>query len=154
MRQSSFPAYSKSISQFFLTGDFRDTRDYRYAETGNAILLIINVFMEDSQLIPSDCPAENLLRQLSGKWKPQIFRLAVTGPVRFNALLRQLDGANKQSVSTALKELEDQYLLVKTTVRLKPLHIEYTLSEKGLALVPIFRQLELLGKGQGAEGGG
>jgi len=81
---------------------------------------------------------------LSGKWKPQIFRLAQDGPLRFNSLLRQLKGASKQSVALALKELETAQLLDKNVVRLKPLHIEYALSEKGRELIPVFRQLELL----------
>ncbi len=81
---------------------------------------------------------------LSGKWKPQIFRLAQDGPLRFNSLLRQLNGASKQSVALALKELETAQLLDKNVVRLKPLHIEYVLSEKGRELIPVFLQLELL----------
>ncbi|MCA0235176.1 MAG: helix-turn-helix transcriptional regulator [Bacteroidetes bacterium] len=91
-----------------------------------------------------ECPAEGLLKMLSGKWKPQIFRLAQDGPLRFNSLLRQLKGASKQSVALALKELETAQLLDKNVVRLKPLHIEYALSEKGRELIPVFRQLELL----------
>ena len=90
------------------------------------------------------CPAEGLLKMLSGKWKPQIFRIAVEGSVRFNTLLRQLEGSNKQSVAVALKELEEQGLLEKVVVKLKPLHIEYNLSEKGKSLIPVFRQLEAL----------
>ena len=81
---------------------------------------------------------------LSGKWKPQIFRIAVEGPIRFNALLRQLEGSNKQSIAVALKELEENGLLDKTVVKLKPLHIEYNLSPKGRSLVTVFRQLENL----------
>ena len=92
----------------------------------------------------SKCPAEQLLKQLSGKWKPQIFRLALSEPVRFNTLLRQLEGSSKQSIATALKELEEQELLDRTVVKLKPLHIEYVLSEKGKSLIPIFLQLENL----------
>lgn len=90
------------------------------------------------------CEAEGLLKMLTGKWKPQIFRLVVEGPVRFNSLLRQIEGSNKQSVAVALKELEEQQLLEKKVVKLKPLHIEYNLSEKGKTLIPIFYQLENL----------
>ncbi|WP_343694489.1 helix-turn-helix domain-containing protein [Flavobacterium sp.] len=90
----------------------------------------------------NECPAEGLLKLLSGKWKPQIFLLAVEGPIRFNGLLRDLKGSNKQSVSVALRELEDFKLLDKNVIKLKPLHIEYTLSEKGKSLIPVFRQLE------------
>lgn len=89
-----------------------------------------------------NCPAEGLLRQLSGKWKPQIFRLALNGPLRFNALLRQLPGASKQSVAVALREMEEAGLLDKTVIREKPLHIEYKLSARGRALIQIFISLE------------
>src|SRR5690349_7243039 len=93
------------------------------------------------------CPVEGLLKLLSGKWKPQIFRIAVEGPIRFNTLLRQIEGSNKQSIAVALKELEEQGLLAKVVVKLKPLHIEYNLSEKGQSLIPVFRQLENVLKG-------
>ncbi len=92
----------------------------------------------------SGCPAEGLLKMLTGKWKPQLFRLALDGPLRFNSLLRMLEGSNKQSIAVALKELEEQGLLDKVVVKLKPLHIEYSLSEKGKSMIPIFRQLEML----------
>lgn len=90
----------------------------------------------------NSCPAEYLLKILSGKWKPQIFRLALDGPIRFNTLLRQIEGSNKQSIAVALKELEEQSLLEKTIIQQKPLHIEYMLTEKGRTLIPVFQQLE------------
>ena len=88
------------------------------------------------------CPAQRLLKMLSGKWKAEIFRLATESPLRFNNLLRQIQGSNKQSLATALKELEEEGLLEKITIKLKPLHIEYNLTEKGKALIPVFQQLE------------
>lgn len=91
----------------------------------------------------NECPAQALLKLLSGKWKPEIFLLAVEGPLRFNTLLRDLKGSNKQSIAVALRELEDFELLDKKVIKLKPLHIEYTLSEKGKSLIPVFKQLEL-----------
>lgn len=98
--------------------------------------------MEKNKETVGECPAEGLLKQLSGKWKPQIFRLALEGPVRFNGLVREIEGSNKQSIATALRELEENGLLEKTVVKLKPLHIEYSLSEKGKSLVAVFQQLE------------
>lgn len=96
--------------------------------------------MEDEKT----CPAEVLVKMLSGKWKLQILRLAFLGPIRFNSLLRELVGSNKQSIALALKELEEQGFLEKATIKLKPLHIEYNLSEKSKSLVPVFRQLEII----------
>jgi DNA-binding HxlR family transcriptional regulator len=100
--------------------------------------------MEKTNVDKTQCPAESLLKQLSGKWKPQIFRFALIEPVRFNSLLRQLEGSSKQAIASALREMEEQDLIQKTVVRLKPLHIEYTLSERGKSLIPIFKQLENL----------
>lgn len=91
------------------------------------------------------CPAQTLLKQLSGKWKPEIFRLAVASPTRFSNLLRSIEGSNKQSLSVALKELEEEGLLSRRIIQQKPLHIEYHLTEKGKLLIPVFEQLEQLG---------
>jgi len=88
------------------------------------------------------CPAQGLLKSLSGKWKPEIFRLAVESPIRFSSLLRQINGSNKQTLSLALKELEEIGLLEKVVIKQKPLHIEYHLTAKGRSLVPVFLQLE------------
>lgn len=90
------------------------------------------------------CPAQGLLKLLSGKWKPEIFRLAVESPLRFSGLLREIQGSNKQSLSIALRELEEIGLLEKVVIKQKPLHIEYYLTEKGKSLIPVFKQLEFL----------
>jgi DNA-binding HxlR family transcriptional regulator len=91
------------------------------------------------------CPAQALLKLLSGKWKPEIFRLAVEAPLRFSSLLHQIKGSNKQTLAVALRELEEVNLLEKIVIKQKPLHIEYNLTEKGKSLVPILKQLESLG---------
>ncbi|WP_310587885.1 winged helix-turn-helix transcriptional regulator [Emticicia agri] len=44
----------------------------------------------------------------------------------------------------ALKELEEAGLLEKVTIKLKPLHIEYYLTEKGKTMIPVFETLEAL----------
>ena len=90
------------------------------------------------------CPAKALLKLLSGKWKPEIFRLAVEAPLRFSSLLRQIEGSNKQTLSVALRELEEVRLLEKIVINQKPLHIEYNLTEKGKSLIVIFKKLESL----------
>lgn len=93
---------------------------------------------DDSEI----CPAQRLLKLLSGKLKPEIFSMAIKSTLRFNRLLREIKGANKQSLAIALKELEETDLLEKVVIKEKPLHIEYYLTEKGKSLIPIFQQLE------------
>jgi len=88
------------------------------------------------------CPAQALLKLLSGKWKPEIFRLASIEPIRFSTLTKKIEGSNKQTLSVALRELEEAGILSKNTIRAKPLHIEYSLTQKGKELIPVFLQLE------------
>lgn len=90
------------------------------------------------------CPVQSLLKMLSGKYKSEIFKLSLEGAVRFSQLLREIPGSNKQSITAALRDLEEYALLEKKIVRLKPLHIEYHLTEKGKALSDVFAQLESL----------
>jgi DNA-binding HxlR family transcriptional regulator len=86
-----------------------------------------------------ECPAGDVLKSLSGKWKPEILRLACLESIRFNSLLRKIPGSNKQSLSVALKELEEANILFKKVISEKPLHIEYSLTERGKLLMPIFQ---------------
>jgi DNA-binding HxlR family transcriptional regulator len=93
---------------------------------------------------PPACPAADLLKIMSGKWRPEIFRLALDGPLRFSSLLKILEKSNKQSIALALKELEHEGILQKNVIKLKPLHIEYSLSDKGKSLTDFFMQLEAI----------
>ncbi|WP_114791168.1 helix-turn-helix domain-containing protein [Niabella yanshanensis] len=103
--------------------------------------MTIQMAMEEKET----CPAQALLKMLSGKWKPEIFRLAMDRPLRFSSLLRDIPGSNKQSLAVALKDLEGMGILEKTTIKTKPLHIEYCLTERGRFFVPVLQQLEHLG---------
>ncbi|MCA6363606.1 MAG: helix-turn-helix transcriptional regulator [Bacteroidetes bacterium] len=89
----------------------------------------------------SGCPAEAMLKLISGKWKPQMLRMAMDGPLRFSALLRELSGSNRQSLSVALNDLEHAGLLHRHVLQEKPLHVEYTLTERGRATLPLLQQL-------------
>lgn len=89
-----------------------------------------------------ECPAELALRSIAGKWKPQILRLAADGPVRFNALHRTLTGSTRQALTNALRELETDGLIQRAVLRLKPLHVEYTLTGKGTGIITLLRSLE------------
>lgn len=109
--------------------------------TISQIFMTTEMAMEEKET----CPAQALLKMLSGKWKPEIFRLAMDRPLRFSSLLRDIPGANKQSLAVALKELEEIGLLEKTIIKIKPLHIEYCLTERGRSLIPVLQQLEHLG---------
>ena len=89
-------------------------------------------------------PKEILLKLLTGKWKPRIFRHAVEGPVRFGQMSRLIPNINRQALASALHELEDNNILQRKVIKLKPLHIEYSLTERGIGFIPVFKEMEKL----------
>ncbi|WP_139421343.1 winged helix-turn-helix transcriptional regulator [Chryseobacterium mulctrae] len=90
------------------------------------------------------CPLQRLLKLFSGKLKPEIFLLATKSSLRFNTLLREIRGANKQSLAIALKDLTEADILERVVIKNKPLHIEYHLTEKGKSMIPLFEKMEEL----------
>lgn len=90
------------------------------------------------------CPAEQALRSITGKWKPRILRAAADAPVRFNQLLRDIPESNKQAITNALRELENDALVRRTVVQQKPLHVEYTLTDQGRTIIGLLRAMEPL----------
>ena len=90
------------------------------------------------------CPAEQALRSITGKWKPRILRAAADAPVRFNQLLRDIPESNKQAITNALRELENDALVRRTVVQQKPLHVEYTLTDQGRTIICLLRAMEPL----------
>ena len=99
------------------------------------------------KLEPHTCKVgvEEALNIILGKWKPIILlHLQLQGTRRFSDLKKRIPGISQKMLSSQLKELEEQGVLEKITVKLKPLHIEYHLTEKGKSLIPVFQQLEKL----------
>ncbi|MDF2551731.1 MAG: transcriptional regulator, HxlR family [Chryseobacterium sp.] len=88
------------------------------------------------------CPVQRFLKLFSGKLKPEIFLLATKSFLRFNTLLREIEGANKQSLAIALRDLTEADILEKVVIRNKPLHIEYHLTEKGKSMISLFEKME------------
>lgn len=107
--------------------------DQKYSEGSEA-----SPSHEDGDGVLRPCPAIDVLRLLVGKWKPEILQLASQNKIRFNSLLRKIPGSNKQSLSVALRELEQANVLHKNVVSAKPPHVEYTLTDRGRSMIPIF----------------
>jgi DNA-binding HxlR family transcriptional regulator len=92
----------------------------------------------------NDCPGQDTVKVLTAKWVPQILKHTMQGPVRFNTLVRSLEGSSKQSVSAALDKLEDNGFISRKIVKQKPLHIEYNLTQRGESVLQVFRLIAQL----------
>lgn len=92
------------------------------------------------------CPVTPLLLMLQGKWKAQIcYALCMYDVVRFGMLKRELPGITNTMLSTCLKELERDGLISRKQYDQIPPRVEYTFTEMGNDLKPIFYQIMLWG---------
>lgn len=88
------------------------------------------------------CPLEAALEAVSGKWKTRIVgTLYRKGTVRFGDLKKELDGVSDAVLSSVLRELQGYGVIDRTAYNEVPLRVEYSLTENGMKLVPIFRSL-------------
>ena len=79
---------------------------------------------------------------IKGKYKlPIICCLMLNGPTRYNELKRQVKAATFRSLSNALKELEADGLLLRQEFYEIPPRVEYSLTDRGRALIPILQSL-------------
>ena len=88
------------------------------------------------------CPLEAALEAVRGKWKTRnVGTLYRKGPVRFGDLKKELDGVSDAVLSSVLRELQGYGVVDRTAYNEVPLRVEYSLTENGMKLVPIFRSL-------------
>ena len=87
------------------------------------------------------CPVEAALEQIGGKWKGlALFHLA-DGKKRFNELKRLAGSVTQRTLTKQLRELEADGLVSRTVYPVVPPKVEYALTEKGVALVPVLTAL-------------
>ena len=84
---------------------------------------------------------------ISGKHKMVIlYCLMEFEVVRFNELKRYLKNISDKTLSTNLKELEADHLIVRTEYPQIPPKVEYSLSDRGKSLMAVLDQLCVWGE--------
>lgn len=87
-------------------------------------------------------PFSHAMSLIGGKWKMHIlFWLWKKETLRYGELKRALDGITHKMLSSQLKELEADQLIIRTEYPQLPPKVEYSLSREGLTLMPV---LEIL----------
>ncbi len=107
--------------------------------------LSFDEFISQAQLeteITEDCAMYKAMQTISGKWRMVVmYQLSKKESFRFGELQNSLPNISKSMLSAALKELEDNGLVLRVQFNEIPPHVEYSLTEKGKALFPIFYDL-------------
>ncbi len=93
----------------------------------------------------ADCPVCRTAEVVCGKWTLLIIRDLAEGHARFCELERSLDGISPRTLSLRLRALEEEGILDRRTFPEVPPRVEYGLTEKGRALVPIVEAMREYG---------
>ena len=94
----------------------------------------------------SDCPVCRTADIVCGKWTLLLIRDLAEGRSRFCELERSLAGISPRTLSLRLRALEEEGIVERQTYPEVPPRVEYALTEKGRALVPIVESMRVYGR--------
>lgn len=92
------------------------------------------------------CPVCRTAEVVCGKWTLLIIRDLAEGRSRFCELERSLAGISPRTLSLRLRALEEEGIVERRTYPEVPPRVEYALTEKGRALVPIIEDMRAYGR--------
>jgi DNA-binding HxlR family transcriptional regulator len=93
----------------------------------------------------SRCPVCRTADVVCGKWTLLIIRDLAEGCSRFCELERSLEGISPRTLSLRLRALEEEGIVARNTFPEVPPRVEYALTEKGEALVPLIEDMRRYG---------
>jgi DNA-binding HxlR family transcriptional regulator len=92
------------------------------------------------------CGVTETMKVIGSKWTILILHNLCEGTKRFGELQRALPGISPKTLSTRLQQLEKDKIVKKKIFAEIPLHVEYSLTEKGLSLKKIIEMMRMWGE--------
>lgn len=96
------------------------------------------------EMVVQDCPIRNVLARVCDKWSLLVIytlKYHQDGPLRFNALRKQIPDISQKMLTSTLKSLEtDGYVTRKAYAEVPP-RVEYSLTPRAETLIPIMDHL-------------
>ncbi len=96
--------------------------------------------------VDPSCPVCRTADIVCAKWTLLIVRDLSEGRSRFCELERALTGISPRTLSLRLRDLEQEGVLERQTFSEVPPRVEYALTEKGRALLPLIEDMRSFGE--------
>jgi DNA-binding HxlR family transcriptional regulator len=96
--------------------------------------------------VDQTCPVCRTADIVCGKWTLLLVRELAEGTSRFCELERALSGISPRTLSLRLRALEEEAIVARHTFPEVPPRVEYALTEKGRALLPIIADMREYGE--------
>lgn len=88
------------------------------------------------------CPIDTTLKIIGKKFTIHILRnMGMLKQKRFNQFLESIEGINPKTLSVRLREMEKEGLIDRKIYAETPPRVEYTITEKGMALKPVLMSM-------------
>lgn len=88
------------------------------------------------------CPVRNVLNRVGDKWYMLVlFTLESTPTIRFKELQRNIPDISQKMLTTTLKTLEADGLIIRKAYPEIPPRVEYELTSRGKSLLPLIDNL-------------
>src|SRR3981189_2633334 len=95
--------------------------------------------------VDATCPVCRTAGVVCGKWTLLLVRDLAEGRSRFCELERSLQGISPRTLSLRLRALEEEGVVERQTFPEVPPRVEYVLTAKGRALVPLIEDMRTYG---------
>lgn len=91
------------------------------------------------------------LNMVSGKWKALLLWYLRDETLRYNEIRKKLDGITQKMLTQTLRDLEKHQLITRKVYPVVPPKVEYTITEHGQKLIPIFEMMLEWGNDVGSQ---
>lgn len=108
------------------------------------VLKVIIMAKAIKEPIFPECPIRNVLARICDKWSMLvIFMLAKhqAEPLRFNALRKMIPDISQKMLTSTLRTLEEDGLILRQVYAEVPPRVEYSLTPRAQSLIPIVDNL-------------
>lgn len=92
-----------------------------------------------------ECPVERTLALISNRWKILILRDLTTGTKRFGELKQAVGSISQKVLTSNLREMEADGLVIREIFAEVPPRVEYSLSPQGISLKPVLDAMHTWG---------
>jgi DNA-binding HxlR family transcriptional regulator len=93
----------------------------------------------------SVCPIANAARLLGDRWTLVILRDLAEGSMRFSELEDASGGISPRTLADRLRQMEGDGMIQRESFREIPPRVQYTLTAKGAAAMPVIEALRTFG---------
>ena len=84
-----------------------------------------------------ECPVATTVELIGSNWKLLILKYLLNKTMRYNELKREIDGISQKVLTSTLKSMVEDGIVIRTSYPEVPPRVEYSLSEIGESMRPV-----------------